>query len=724
VSQGDSATTAAPADADPDSDAAASLHHWVRSGKSFSGHERKCCFLNLGGSGAPGFADISAISGFDYPDDGRALCLSDWDHDGDVDLWMANRNAPQLRLLRNDAPRAGHFVALRLQGTSANRDAIGARVEVYTSRARTSVADPPLIKTLRAGDGFLSQSSKWLHFGLGDATRIEKVVVRWPGGMPEEFRDLTPDRHYHLVQGARRARPWRRPTPVALTAASQTPAKSTESAQIRLSARPPLPRLSYTVWSEAAGTTIASEASTKTIPFDRPVALNLWSASCKPCLEEWREWTEHAPALNESGLMVFALCVDGLDEPQSVDGNGSKSVIDRLRFPFQSGRASAPLVDKLQIIHNLLFDRHRPLPVPTTVLIDAEGRLAAIYKGRVAARRLADDVRRLNADPIAHRANSTPFPGRWHSPPRDFRPISLANALVERGFVDEAIEYSARLGLEKRPDAKYAKWSARIGNELFRRGQIDAAVARYHEALALDPKLATAHLNLAVALVRRRDLPRAESEFRQAIALDPDYIKARLLLATLLMQTKRPAEAALELQEALRRQPRHPEANLNAARLWLAQNNFEAAKKHLLVAATGDPANPEPHFVLGMAHLQRRQVAEAAASLEHALAIRPDWPVAADQLGWILATESNPQIRNPARAVALAETAAAAEPQNARYLDTLAAAYAAAGRYSDAIATAEKALAMARQAGAKNLAAGIEQRQNQYKERKPITAPK
>ena len=160
-----------------------------------------------------------------------------------------NRNAPQLRLLRNDAPNVGHFVVLRLQGTHANRDAIGARVEVYPAGPGPSVGGEslrrPLIKTLRAGDGFLSQSSKWLHFGLGDATEIERVVVRWPGGPAEEFRDLASNRHYDLVQGAGLAKLWRRPQPSVLVPSSQSPAKITESARIWLAARPDMPRLDY-----------------------------------------------------------------------------------------------------------------------------------------------------------------------------------------------------------------------------------------------------------------------------------------------------------------------------------------------------------------------------------------------------------------------------------------------------------------------------------------------
>ncbi len=85
-------------------------------GRSFSGNERNCCFLNMGAVPAAEdrFANISAVSGLDYPDDGRAVALVDWDHDGHLDMWISNRNAPRLRLMRNEVPRGNHFLALRL----------------------------------------------------------------------------------------------------------------------------------------------------------------------------------------------------------------------------------------------------------------------------------------------------------------------------------------------------------------------------------------------------------------------------------------------------------------------------------------------------------------------------------------------------------------------------------------------------------------------------------
>jgi len=177
----------------------------LREGRSFSGNERNCCFLNMGAAPAAEgrFANISAVSGLDYPDDGRAVALVDWDQDGRLDMWISNRNAPRLRLMHNEVPSSNHFLALRLEGNgkTTSRDAIGARVEVVLGGARVQSPEskasesnesgprhapiasghPPLIKTLRAGEGFLAQSSKWLHFGLGAAGVVEREAVARAG---------------------------------------------------------------------------------------------------------------------------------------------------------------------------------------------------------------------------------------------------------------------------------------------------------------------------------------------------------------------------------------------------------------------------------------------------------------------------------------------------------------------------------------------------------------
>ena len=146
----------------------------VRSGHSWSGSERNRFFLN-GGQGR--FHEMSHLAGLDQIEDGRGLALVDWDHDGRLDLWYRNRSAPRLRLMlnRRESPAS---IAIKLEGTTSNRDGIGAVVELLPAQ-KTKL----LVRSVKAGDLSLSQSSKWLLFGLGDETGYTHASVIGPGGV-------------------------------------------------------------------------------------------------------------------------------------------------------------------------------------------------------------------------------------------------------------------------------------------------------------------------------------------------------------------------------------------------------------------------------------------------------------------------------------------------------------------------------------------------------------
>ena len=162
------------------------INSMLRAGRSLSGRERNCCFLNSGGQR---FADVSGVTGLDYADDGRVLALSDWDYDGDVDFWVANRSGPQVRFLQNNLKRGQAFVAVKLEGVASNRDGIGARVVIESTVNGKPVTQT---QTLKAGEGYLAQNSKWLHFGLGNATQINALRVTWPSGKTDSIDTLGP----------------------------------------------------------------------------------------------------------------------------------------------------------------------------------------------------------------------------------------------------------------------------------------------------------------------------------------------------------------------------------------------------------------------------------------------------------------------------------------------------------------------------------------------------
>ena len=146
-------------------------------------------FRNLG-DGA--FADItSALGGGAF--DGRGVAFADFDNDGDLDLVVtADMNEPN-RLWRNDSPTDHHWLGLRLRGTRSNRSAIGARVVVTT-------AEGSYVQEVSGGAGRGSQNSLPLEFGLGSATVVEELTIRWPSGFVQIRRDVAVDRYITITE--------------------------------------------------------------------------------------------------------------------------------------------------------------------------------------------------------------------------------------------------------------------------------------------------------------------------------------------------------------------------------------------------------------------------------------------------------------------------------------------------------------------------------------------
>ena len=105
------------------------LNDEIARGKSFSGYERNALFINQGGDG---FVDVAGLLGVNFDDDARAVAVVDWDRDGDLDLWVSNRTAPQVRLLRNNQPSTNTSILVRLigNGETTNRAPIASRLVV------------------------------------------------------------------------------------------------------------------------------------------------------------------------------------------------------------------------------------------------------------------------------------------------------------------------------------------------------------------------------------------------------------------------------------------------------------------------------------------------------------------------------------------------------------------------------------------------------------------
>ena len=118
--------------------------------------------------------------------------FGDIDNDGGIDVVVVNRDAPAY-LLRNIAPRRGHWITFRVTET-AGSDALGASV-------RFSAGSRRLRRDVKSAYGYFASNDSRVHVGLGSTSRVTDVTVRWVDGMVETFGDFDSDRIVTLRRG-------------------------------------------------------------------------------------------------------------------------------------------------------------------------------------------------------------------------------------------------------------------------------------------------------------------------------------------------------------------------------------------------------------------------------------------------------------------------------------------------------------------------------------------
>ena len=149
-------------------------------------------FKNLGGK----FNEISPEKlgpFFDQKGLGRGLAVLDWNRDGKQDVIISHLDAP-FALLTNTTQKTGHFISLKLIGTSCAREPIGTTVRVYASGKTWT-------QQLTAGNGYETCNEKQLIFGLGESSFIDKIEVDWIDGQKSQFENIDVNRHWIIQQG-------------------------------------------------------------------------------------------------------------------------------------------------------------------------------------------------------------------------------------------------------------------------------------------------------------------------------------------------------------------------------------------------------------------------------------------------------------------------------------------------------------------------------------------
>jgi len=152
--------------------------------ENLSAYERDRIFLNVKGNA---FLEISHLTAADNEGDGRAVVAADFFNTGRLALVLRQVGGGPLVLYENRFPQK-HYLEVSLRGAKSNRQGVGARLVAR-------VKGQQIVREMFPHNTYLSQAPNIVHFGLGDAERVERLTIRWPSGRVQELDNLRGDRH-------------------------------------------------------------------------------------------------------------------------------------------------------------------------------------------------------------------------------------------------------------------------------------------------------------------------------------------------------------------------------------------------------------------------------------------------------------------------------------------------------------------------------------------------
>jgi tetratricopeptide (TPR) repeat protein/peroxiredoxin len=584
------------------------INELIRADGTWSGYERNIFYMN---NRDGTFSDVSGVVGLDFVEDTRTFALADFDHDGRVEILLKNRNAPQLRLLKNVAPTLAPAIAFRLTGKKSNRDAIGAAVTVETKSGRQTLF-------LQAGSGFLAQHSKELFFGLGHANEPVRASIRWPSGIIQNLSDLPLHHRIWIEEGSV---PWRiepfkklAPRPASI---NDTSAAAPEADSLPVFAETWL--LSPIAAPDFSLPDLAGKLQSLSSRRGKPVLLHFWRAASPHSLTDLAELDRSFARWASEGLQLLAIIVD---EPSAAD----RATTPCQTFSFPVLRASADVIAVYNILYRFIFDRHRDLSVPASYLVDEEGAIVKIYQGPVSRQRIEDDFRHIPRTAAERLAKALPFPGVIESADFTRNYLSLGSVFFERGYPDQSESF---FELARQDDPSAAEPYYGLGSIYLQQQKNAQARESFERAVALQANYPgtwpRAWNNLGIVVARQGHTEEAIQNFQRALQIDPDFVIALVNLGNAYHQQKRWDDAKRVLERALELSPDDADANYGLGMIFAQLNDTDHAYDHLQKALAARPAYPEALNNLGVLYLRTNRQENAEKSFKESIRVAPGY---------------------------------------------------------------------------------------------------
>ena len=280
-----------------------------------------------------------------------------------------------------------NYLSLKLIGKKCTSDAIGTRVVIETEDGLSQT------RTINAGSGFLSQSTKSLHFGLGKFKSVTKITLYWPGSEPQEIGKLSSG-HYSIEQGFD-------PKTIEVIGSDKELSPVLKKYDDRTLLAQILPVTSIF--------NLSKENLTK------PVLISITRNECEQCHYQIKEWKESPPQSVELKILnINDLTVNNPDQ-----------------------------LELFQITYDHFYDvMARSIPTPISFLVDINGNLRSIYRGRIKNETLSNDIQLIESNQYNKRNLSLPFDGIWASESNpNARPLNFVEDLLDAGKITIAEKY-------------------------------------------------------------------------------------------------------------------------------------------------------------------------------------------------------------------------------------------------------------------------------------------
>jgi Flp pilus assembly protein TadD len=550
------------------------VNELIRADYTWSGYERNVFYAN---NRDGTFSDVSAAVDLDFLEDGRSFALADFDHDGRQEVFLKNRNAPQLRLLKNVVHELPPSISFRLRGVKSNPDAIGAAVTIGTQT-----------KTLQAGSGFLSQHSKDLFFGLGSAKGPLSASIRWPSGLVQQLHDLPINHRVWVEEGAApsRVEPFHtsQPSPISKPQAAEMLPAAIET---WLLAPVPAPNFSPTgkpflveiVFDNGRADALVRAGPPVRLPVNDDIAA-IYNILYRYLFDRHRDLTLPTSFLIDAQGDIVKV-YQGPVNPRDVEEDfkripQTKDQRLAIALPFPGNAETYEYGRNNLSLGSAFFQRGYYEQAAGSFRLalrddpssaEAQYGLGSVYlkqEKNAEARASFEQALKLTASyPDTH-------PNAWNN---------LGLLATREGRTSDAIAHFQE-ALRVSPDY----WIAleNLGNAYRQQRRWDEARAALERAVAVRPKDPEANYSLAMVYAQTDDIDRAYQYLQKALSLRPAYPEALNNLGILFLRTRRRDEAVAQFEECIRVAAGFDQSYLNLARVYSLEGDRDKARSVLL----------------------------------------------------------------------------------------------------------------------------------------------